>query len=130
MNFSKSNYIIAMIKNINYWVKKNPYSMIIISLLFGYIIGQNRIFGGGTDSAGNENPSQNHIMQTAISKFPPKISNFDLISYDPYGDVFITVSGKKYHRSGCSSLRRSKEILQVNSQEAEEIGISPCSRCM
>jgi len=41
--------------------------------------------------------------------------------------VYITKTGKKYHKSGCSSLRRSKKAVSL--REAQKIGLSLCKRC-
>ncbi len=41
--------------------------------------------------------------------------------------VYITRTGKKYHRGGCSSLSRSK--IPISRSEAEARGYTPCSRC-
>ena len=40
--------------------------------------------------------------------------------------VYVTRSGKKYHRGGCSSLRRSK--IEISLAEAKE-KYGPCGRC-
>ena len=47
---------------------------------------------------------------------------------EPSGDeaVYVTRSGKKYHRESCSSLRRSK--IEISLAEAKE-KYGPCSRC-
>jgi len=41
--------------------------------------------------------------------------------------VFITRTGKKYHRAGCSSL--SKSCIPISRKDAEARGYTPCSRC-
>lgn len=41
-------------------------------------------------------------------------------------EVYITRTGKKYHRGSCSSLRRSK--IPISLREAK-LGYGPCSRC-
>lgn len=41
--------------------------------------------------------------------------------------VYITKTGKKYHTSGCSSLRKSK--IPITLAEAKAKGYTPCSRC-
>ncbi len=41
--------------------------------------------------------------------------------------VYITKSGKKFHRDGCRSLSRSK--IQISRQEAIRRGYSPCNTC-
>lgn len=40
---------------------------------------------------------------------------------------YITSSGTKYHRDGCSYLKKSKTKLTLS--EAKSNGYSPCSRC-
>lgn len=40
---------------------------------------------------------------------------------------YVTASGTKYHRNGCSYLKKSKTKMTV--QEAKDCGYSPCSRC-
>jgi len=41
--------------------------------------------------------------------------------------VYITKTGKQYHKSTCSSLRKSK--IAISLKEAVSIGYTPCSRC-
>ncbi len=41
--------------------------------------------------------------------------------------VYITKTGEKYHRDGCSYLRQSK--IQTTKKEAINNGYSACSRC-
>lgn len=41
--------------------------------------------------------------------------------------VYITVSGSKYHKKGCSYL--SKSAIPVSIIEAKEEGYTACSRC-
>lgn len=41
--------------------------------------------------------------------------------------VYITDTGSKYHRSGCSSLSKSKKAISVN--EAKRKGYEACKRC-
>ena len=40
---------------------------------------------------------------------------------------FVTSSGTKYHKDGCSYLKKTKTKMTV--QEAKDCGYSPCSRC-
>ena len=42
------------------------------------------------------------------------------------GEVYVTRTGKKYHREGCTSLRRSK--IPISLVEAKQ-GYGPCGRC-
>ena len=47
---------------------------------------------------------------------------------DSGGDtVYITNTGKKYHRDGCSSLSKSK--IPKTRSEAEAMGLEPCKNC-
>lgn len=41
--------------------------------------------------------------------------------------VYITNTGKKYHRDGCSSLKESK--IPSTRSEAEALGLGPCKKC-
>ncbi len=41
--------------------------------------------------------------------------------------VYITKTGAKYHKDGCSSLRKSK--IPVTLQEAVDRGYEPCKIC-
>ena len=41
--------------------------------------------------------------------------------------VYITKTGTKYHRSGCSYLSKSK--IAISLSDAKAAGYSPCSRC-
>jgi len=43
------------------------------------------------------------------------------------GAVYVTKTGKKYHRSGCSSLSKSK--IEISLAEAKQRGYTPCSNC-
>ncbi|MGN0467646.1 MAG: hypothetical protein ACI4GY_02840 [Acutalibacteraceae bacterium] len=43
--------------------------------------------------------------------------------------VYITASGTKYHKSGCSYLKNSSTASAINKNEAIEKGYTPCSRC-
>ena len=41
--------------------------------------------------------------------------------------VYITKSGKKYHQSWCTYLRKSR--IAISLKDAKSRGYSPCSRC-
>ena len=43
------------------------------------------------------------------------------------GKVYLTRTGKKYHREGCLSLSRSK--IPISLEEAKERNFGPCGRC-
>ena len=42
-------------------------------------------------------------------------------------EVYITVSGKKYHRGSCAFLKKSK--IGITLQDAKSKGYTPCSKC-
>ena len=48
------------------------------------------------------------------------------LAVESEGEVYVTRTGKKYHREGCISLRRSK--MPISLAEAKE-RYSPCGRC-
>lgn len=91
--------------------------------LLGVIVGAGGTLGGqtllGVDS---------HSVQTRFIKDKQE-SNFDIVPYDEYGDVYITAHGKKYHTEYCYTLARAKKIQRVSSSDAEAAGLEPCSRC-
>ena len=41
--------------------------------------------------------------------------------------VYVTRTGKRYHKAWCSSLRYSK--FKTTKAEAERLGYTPCRRC-
>ncbi len=41
--------------------------------------------------------------------------------------VYVTKTGKKYHKDGCSSLSKSK--IPISKDEAEKEGYTPCNKC-
>ncbi len=48
---------------------------------------------------------------------------------EPQGEttVYVTQTGKKYHKEGCSSLSESKKPIKLQDAKAE--GYTPCSKC-
>lgn len=53
-------------------------------------------------------------------KFILKVQNQD-------STIFVTKSGKKYHRNDCDFLRKSK--IATTKADAIERGYTPCSKC-
>jgi hypothetical protein len=43
--------------------------------------------------------------------------------------VYITKSGKKFHRAICRTLRRSKKKIAISRQDAIKKGYTPCKAC-
>ena len=51
------------------------------------------------------------------------------ITPEPAKLVYVTPSGKKYHRTGCTSLAEAAELTEYTVAEALEAGYGPCKRC-
>lgn len=66
-------------------------------------------------NTGNSNKNEEH----STTVVPSDSENNEI--------VYITNTGKKYHREGCSSLSRSK--IKITKSEAEKRGYTPCARC-
>lgn len=43
--------------------------------------------------------------------------------------LYVTQSGKKYHRASCATIKRSKNLKEVTKKEAAAKGYAPCSVC-
>lgn len=41
--------------------------------------------------------------------------------------VYVTKSGKKYHKDGCQFLKSSK--IMISLEQAVQEGLTPCSKC-
>ena len=70
------------------------------------------------DDGSDEGGSASVLGQTSKSTEPDILEDVA---------VYVTRTGKKYHRDGCSSLRRSK--IEVSLAEARQRNYGPCSRC-
>ena len=92
--------------------------------LLGVIIGSGGTLGG--QALLDSDFSRDHTTTITGKK---DVTNFDIVPYDENGDVFITAHGKKYHSEYCYTLNRAKKVQQVNSSDAEEAGLEPCSKC-
>lgn len=101
-------------------IKNNPLACGII----GAILGSGATLGGQALLEGH--PGKQGIT---IGVLKSK-DNFDLVPYSPNGNVVITRHGKKYHIPSCYTLQRSKELQTVNVDDAEEAGLSACSKCI
>lgn len=58
---------------------------------------------------------------------PPRTISEKGTSQKKSAVVYITRTGKKYHREGCSSLRLS--AIEMNLSDAEDRGYTACLRC-
>ncbi len=83
--------------------------------LFQYYGNRARIAGKGLYGA----------PQPSVSEGAPAVDS-EAIGETSEEQVFRTRTGKKYHREGCNSLRRSK--IPISLAEAKE-RYSPCGRC-
>lgn len=80
----------------------------------------------GTQALINTDKTGEHINQL----YDNRKSVYKSIPKDDYGDAYITPSGTKYHCTElCSALSRSRNLKQVNSEDAQRYGLDPCSRC-
>lgn len=43
--------------------------------------------------------------------------------------VYVTQTGKKYHSADCRTLSRSKNLIQLNIEEAKKRGYTACGVC-
>ena len=70
---------------------------------------------------------------TAIEKAVPPVvapvikSQKKISSSDDDVTVYVTQTGKKYHRGSCSYLKKSKRPMKL--QDAKAAGYTPCSKC-
>ena len=101
--------------------------------------------GGGLDSDGGHNNRQSggyhfHRGPLAGQSFGDKTSALRALrgvkdgsptkteADEPEGStVYVTKTGKKYHRAGCQYLKSSREPLALS--DAKRAGYTPCSRC-
>ncbi len=85
------------------------------------------------ESIGNSHDIPSYFFAGGDAKVNPSRYNippFHGLPNNPDGDVVITKTGKCFHsRYGCSSLNRSKNIRTVNRIDAENAGISACTKC-
>ena len=75
-----------------------------------------------TDSSGNSSQKIVVVHVTAPEPMSPSST-----SDSSGGTVYITESGSKYHKSGCSYLSKSK--IPISLSEAKAQGYTACSRC-
>ena len=66
-------------------------------------------------------------LQTNSAPSVPSTSSVSSNNASQEYTVYITKTGKKYHKSGCSYLKQSKSAISINSAKAQ--GYTPCSRC-
>ena len=92
----------------------------IVSGCIGAILGAFSIWGIGELSSSN-----------AASFFSKKAkpTMYEKIVDDPYGDVYITPTGKKFHAPECYILRRSEDVKQASRSSVISVGYTPCKKC-
>lgn len=72
------------------------------------------------NNSANSNPSTN---SSTVNNTPAPTPATDNQSTT----VYVTKTGKKYHRDGCSSLSKSK--IPMSLQDAKNAGYTPCELC-
>lgn len=110
--------------------KNNP----LASGLMGFIIGAGVLWCGNSiiSRPQQHEPTMSGFMSSDNDNrtFHHDTPPYHGLEEDPDGDVVITKSGSKYHSPyGCSSLSKSKNFRTVNREDAENVGIGPCSKC-
>ena len=58
---------------------------------------------------------------------PPPVAAVPVAPAEQGPTVYVTATGEKYHRAGCSSLSKSKIAMSLS--EAGASGYTPCKRC-
>ena len=84
---------------------------------------------GASSVLGIESLFDNGGKFAGSSVFKPKPTMYERVKLDESGDVFVTPTGKKYHYDGCYILYKAREIKQVSSSDAINVGYRPCSKC-
>ena len=79
-----------------------------------------RYYGNRARTAGKGLYGVPQARATSLSEESPAVES------ESEGEVYVTRTGKKYHREVCISLRRSK--IAISLAEAKE-RYSPCGRC-
>ena len=75
-----------------------------------------------------DHPEERHThVVFALDAIQDPVSLFEPVYHDGGDTVYITNTGKKYHRDGCSSLSKSK--IPKTRSEAEAMGLEPCKNC-
>ena len=84
-----------------------------------------------TTSSANLTSAQTTLASTTqVSTSAHVVSTEEVTATKPQhdGKYYVTASGKKYHRSTCSYLSKTK--IEIDFNEAQDKGYSPCSRCI
>lgn len=115
---------------------ENPFkNNSLASGLLGVIIGGASVLGFEHLNTPNHPTSQPvmGIMDNTNSSgpvLPQDNPKFHGLENDSEGDVVITPSGGCYHSPyGCSSLNRSHNKRTVKREDADNAGLTPCSKC-
>lgn len=80
-------------------------------------------------SSGSSTQPETPVSGTAPAEEPttePKEPSSENIAASS-SQVYVTASGKKYHRSDCAYLTKSKQAISL--ADAKSKGYSPCSKC-
>lgn len=84
-----------------------------------------------SQAAINKTSDSSLLSSTSNSKPTTTITNKPSTTVDASNDqsetVYITKTGKTYHKDGCSSLSKSK--IAISKKDAEAKGYTPCKKC-
>ncbi|MBQ0062002.1 MAG: hypothetical protein KBT15_09545 [Bacteroidales bacterium] len=95
----------------------------------GFIMGIAATLGGGAILGGN---NQQEVGGSTI-QIEQKVAEqpYRGLRNVPDGDVVVTKTGKCYHSVfGCSSLRRAKLPIRVYREDAIDVGLTACTKCL
>lgn len=120
------------------WSKKRKVAIVVgVLAIVGAIAGASGQ-GGSTSTAVTPSASDaasslattttsDTIPADAVSAVLPLVASTVAQSQAQDVIVYVTATGEKYHRAGCSSLSKSK--IPISLSEAIAQGYTPCSRC-
>ena len=89
---------------------KKPLAFLLISTLFLASCASDIVSAGGV------------VIRSEMPK-PTDIAAY----YSKENIVYVTKSGTKYHKEGCTYLKSSK--IMISLEQAVDAGLEPCSKC-
>lgn len=89
----------------------------------GYSIGYEKGKVSGYEAAQNPAPTRS----AAPAEQPSAVDVIPLPTVTSADTVYVTATGTKYHRAGCSYLTSSEREISLS--DAVDAGYTPCSRC-
>ena len=71
----------------------------------------------------NQEEDIKQVQTTAVPETTEERTQIDA------GNVYITTSGKKYHRPTCGFVKNKSNVLEISVEEAIKMGYKPCEVC-